>query len=105
MNAKRRPDRVIDTFMAMDHYERDRAFRHAMADGDRKRGLEHHRAIWLSRRKQLDIELTITRQPAINAHAHGYPGTANPIAPYPRSLNPQGHDRRTLSNISTEPET
>ena len=38
MNAKRRPDRVIDTFMAMDHYERDRAFRHAMADGDRKRG-------------------------------------------------------------------
>ena len=26
MDAKRRPDLVIDTFLAMDHYERDRAF-------------------------------------------------------------------------------
>ena len=71
MNAKPRTDRVIDTFMVMDHYERDRVFRHALADGDRKRAriaaftpipsnwLERHRAIWLSRRKQLDIELTI----------------------------------------------
>ena len=83
MDANRRPDRVIDIFMSMDHYERDRAFRHAMADGDRRRARivaftpipsswpDPHRAIWRARREQLDIEVT-TRQPAINAKGHGY---------------------------------
>ena len=40
MNAKPGTDRLIDTYLSMDHFER-------------------HRATWLSRRKQLDIELTI----------------------------------------------
>ena len=73
MGANRRPDRVIDIFMSMDHYGRDRSFRHAMADGDRRRARivaftpipsnwpEPHRAIWLARRNQLDIGVTTTR--------------------------------------------
>ena len=83
METKPGTDRLIDTYLSMDHFERDRAYRHALADGDRGRAriaaftpipsnwLERHRAIWLSRRKQLDIELTTTREPAINAHVYG----------------------------------
>ena len=59
MDTKPGADRLIDTYLSMDHYDRDRAFRHAMADGDRRRAgiaaftpipsnwLERHRAIWL----------------------------------------------------------
>ncbi len=85
MNAKPGTDRLIDTYLSMDHYERERAYRHAMADGDRRRARiaaftpipsnwpELHRAIWHARRKQLDIGTTTTRPPANDAHAHGYP--------------------------------
>ena len=74
VNAKPGTDRVIDAFMSMDHYERDRTFRHVMADGDCKRARLPRRSETVPRRERHPPERAILVQgPQCSLHPRPRP--------------------------------